>query len=164
MILSLNVIHFKNTSYQEVLVLAIIFSLSNNFFVEDFIIRLVIFIIWTNKNYQDIDRDSCRNVRRVWRYQRGNQNLYIEEEQTTQWPKEKVQTTIFSFMCMFCRSLFVLFLLTTLLYVLLRSLVICVCFVDRCLSFSPFSSGHCVAGPSSILITLWYLHSFYVKI
>ena len=29
--------------------------------------------------------------RRVWRYQRGNQNLYIEEKQTTQWPKEKVQ-------------------------------------------------------------------------
>jgi hypothetical protein len=27
----------------------------------------------------------------VWRYQRGNQNPYIEEEQTTQWPKEKVQ-------------------------------------------------------------------------
>jgi hypothetical protein len=25
------------------------------------------------------------------RYQRGNQNLYIKEEQTTQWPKEKVQ-------------------------------------------------------------------------
>ena len=30
-------------------------------------------------------------VKRVWRYQRGNQNPYIEEEQTTQWPKEKVQ-------------------------------------------------------------------------
>ena len=30
-------------------------------------------------------------VRWVWRHQRGNQNLYIEEEQTTQWPKEKVQ-------------------------------------------------------------------------
>ena len=30
-------------------------------------------------------------VRRVWRYQRGNQNPYIEEEQKTQWPKEKVQ-------------------------------------------------------------------------
>jgi hypothetical protein len=27
----------------------------------------------------------------VWRYQRGNQNPYIEEEQTTQWPKEIVQ-------------------------------------------------------------------------
>ena len=30
-------------------------------------------------------------IRRVWRYQRGNQNPYIEEEQTTQWSKEKVQ-------------------------------------------------------------------------
>jgi hypothetical protein len=30
-------------------------------------------------------------LRRVWRYQRGNQNPYIEEEQTTQWPKEKAQ-------------------------------------------------------------------------
>jgi hypothetical protein len=30
------------------------------------------------------------SFRSVWRYQRGNQNLYIEE-QTTQWPKEKVQ-------------------------------------------------------------------------
>jgi hypothetical protein len=27
-------------------------------------------------------------LRRVWRYKRGNQNPYIEEEQTTQWPKE----------------------------------------------------------------------------
>jgi hypothetical protein len=30
-------------------------------------------------------------TRRVWRYQKGNQNPYIEEEQTTQWPNEKVQ-------------------------------------------------------------------------
>jgi hypothetical protein len=30
-------------------------------------------------------------ARRVWRYQRDNHNPYIEEEQTTQWPKEKVQ-------------------------------------------------------------------------
>ena len=29
-------------------------------------------------------------LRRVWRYQRGNHNPYIEEEQTTKWPKEKV--------------------------------------------------------------------------
>jgi len=29
--------------------------------------------------------------RRVWRYQRGNQNPYIEEEQTTQWTKGKGQ-------------------------------------------------------------------------
>jgi hypothetical protein len=30
-------------------------------------------------------------VKRVWRYQRDNQNPYIEEEQTTQLPTEKVQ-------------------------------------------------------------------------
>ena len=30
-------------------------------------------------------------ARRVWRYQRGNPNPDIEEEQTTRWPKEKVQ-------------------------------------------------------------------------
>ena len=29
-------------------------------------------------------------VRRVWRYQKGNQNLYIKVELTTQWSKEKV--------------------------------------------------------------------------
>ena len=29
--------------------------------------------------------------RRVWRYQSGNQNPYIEDEQTTQWSKVKVQ-------------------------------------------------------------------------
>jgi hypothetical protein len=31
-------------------------------------------------------------LRRVWRYQRGNQASYIKEEQTKQCPKEKVQT------------------------------------------------------------------------
>jgi hypothetical protein len=30
-------------------------------------------------------------VWKVWRYHRGNQNPFVEEEQTTQWPKEKVQ-------------------------------------------------------------------------
>ena len=29
-------------------------------------------------------------IRRVCRYQRSNQNPYIEEEQTTQWPNEIV--------------------------------------------------------------------------
>ena len=38
---------------------------------------------------------SCSFLRKVWRYQRGDQNPYIEEEQTTQWPKEKGQTTIY---------------------------------------------------------------------
>ena len=31
------------------------------------------------------------NIIRIWRCQRGNQNPYIEEEHTTQWPKQKVQ-------------------------------------------------------------------------
>jgi len=34
-------------------------------------------------------------IGRVWRYQRGNQNPYIEEEQITQWSKERVKTTIY---------------------------------------------------------------------
>jgi hypothetical protein len=28
--------------------------------------------------------------------------------------------------------------------VVIRSLVLCICFVDRCLSFCPFSFDHCV--------------------
>jgi hypothetical protein len=42
------------------------------------------------------DSEKCRHLQeeilwRVWRYQRRNQNPYIEEELTTQRPKEKVQ-------------------------------------------------------------------------
>jgi hypothetical protein len=29
-----------------------------------------------------------------------------------------------------------------------RFLVLCVCFVDRCLSFNPFYFGHCVVCPT----------------
>ena len=39
------------------------------------------------------------------------------------------------------------------------SLVLCVCFVDRCLSFCRFSFGHCVVCSSSIYefwLPLWY--------
>ena len=39
------------------------------------------------QNYHGRDRV----LRRAWRYQRGNQNPYIEDEETIQWPKEKVQ-------------------------------------------------------------------------
>ena len=41
-----------------------------------------------------------------------------------------------------------------------RSLVLCVCFVDCCLSFSLFSFDHCVVCSSSIYgfwLPLWYL-------
>ena len=38
--------------------------------------------------------DTEHFLRRAWRYQRGNQNPYIEEEQLTQWQKENVQKSI----------------------------------------------------------------------
>ena len=44
-----------------------------------------------NMRTQLYDSVVPSTARRVWRYQRGNQNPYIEEERTTQWPKEKVQ-------------------------------------------------------------------------
>jgi hypothetical protein len=43
-----------------------------------------------------------------------------------------------------------------------RSLALCVCLVDRCLSFCPFSLGHCVVWSSSIYgfgLPLWYLQT-----
>ena len=43
-----------------------------------------------------------------------------------------------------------------------RSLVLCVCFVDRCLSFCNFSFSHCVVCFSSIYgfcLPLWYFQS-----
>jgi hypothetical protein len=43
-----------------------------------------------------------------------------------------------------------------------RSLVLCVCFVDRYLSFCTFSFGHCVVCSSSIYgfwLPLWYLQT-----
>ena len=43
-----------------------------------------------------------------------------------------------------------------------RSLAVCVCFVDRCLSFCTFSFGHCVVCSSSIYgfwLLLWYLQT-----
>ena len=48
-----------------------------------------------------------------------------------------------------------------------RSLVVYVCFVDRCLSFCPFSFGHCVVCFSSIYgfwLPLWYLQALLVII
>ena len=45
---------------------------------------------------------------------------------------------------------------------LTRSLVLYVCFVDRCLSFCPLSFGHCGVCPSSIYgfwLPLWYLQN-----
>jgi hypothetical protein len=47
---------------------------------------------------------------------------------------------------------------------MLWSLVLCVCFVDYCLSFCTFSFGHCVVRSSSIYrfwLPLWYLQTLH---
>ena len=44
------------------------------------------------------------------------------------------------------------------------SLLLCVCFLDRCLSFCTFSFAHCVVCPSSIYgfwLPLWYLRTLF---
>jgi len=46
-----------------------------------------------------------------------------------------------------------------------RSLALCVCFVDRCLSFCTFSFGHCVVCSSSTYgfwLPLWYLQTLLI--
>ena len=42
-----------------------------------------------------------------------------------------------------------------------RSFVLCVCFLDRCLSFCTFSFGHCVVCPSiyGFWLPLWYIQA-----
>ena len=48
-----------------------------------------------------------------------------------------------------------------------RSLALCVCFVDRCLSCCTFSFGHCVVCSSSIYgfwLPLWYLQTLLTQV
>ena len=47
-----------------------------------------------------------------------------------------------------------------------RSLVLCVCFVDHCLSFCAFSFGYCVVCSSSIYglsSPLWYIQTLLIN-
>jgi hypothetical protein len=44
-----------------------------------------------DQRLQYLHKICIKHIRWVWGYQKGNQNPYIEEEQTTKWPKEKVQ-------------------------------------------------------------------------
>jgi hypothetical protein len=48
-----------------------------------------------------------------------------------------------------------------------RSFVLCVCFIDRCLSFCTFSLDHCVVCSSSIYgfwLPLWYLQTLLIGV
>ena len=46
------------------------------------------------------------------------------------------------------------------------TLVLCVCFVDRCLSFCPFSFSHCVVCSSiyEFSLPLWYLQTLHIYV
>jgi hypothetical protein len=45
------------------------------------------------KKYKSNTQDNINVIKRIWRYQ--SSNLQFKEEQTTQWPKERGQTTIY---------------------------------------------------------------------
>ena len=54
--------------------------------------KVVIIIRISKKNRQhNGQKTKDKQPSRSRRYQSGNHNPYIKEEQTTQWPKEKVQ-------------------------------------------------------------------------
>ena len=97
-------------------------------------------------------------LRRVWRYQRGNQNPLMEEEQTTQCPREKRQTTIWkniriklmSYIVTVWDRLFMSFLWN----MYRRSIIffLCLCFfLFKCLYQARKVSGHaCILGASIV--------------
>ena len=47
-----------------------------------------------------------------------------------------------------------------------RYLVLCVCFVDRCLSFCPFSFGHCIVCPLiyGFWLPLWFFKTLLISV
>jgi hypothetical protein len=123
-------------------------------------IVLSVLLQYTDSDYPLVSFGHCvvcsSSIYRFWsdntmtkRYQRSNQNLYIEEEQTTQWPKDTkgvIRICILKknrhyndhFWSLCCLSFFNI-------QILITSLV---------------SFGHCVVCPSSIYrfwLPLWYL-------
>ena len=99
---TLPIVHFA-LNYSHLITVAVIHTLlsrNHHIVLCCFVINAIMYFEWSHVMniywYDYIRYDLFRQiklfiVRRVWRYQRGNQNLYIEEEQTTRWPREKVQ-------------------------------------------------------------------------
>jgi hypothetical protein len=80
--------------------------------------------------------------------------VYIYDKALSIYLKISKQQHIIQFVCLF---LFFLTIVATNLWIhifsvvrVTWSLVLCVCFVDRCLSFCTFSFGHCVVCSSSV--------------
>jgi hypothetical protein len=55
------------------------------------LVPLIFDLIQSNQSLPELSFLDIEVKTRVRRYQRGNLNPYIEEEQNIQWPKEKVQ-------------------------------------------------------------------------
>jgi hypothetical protein len=93
-----------------------------------------------NRFTSQVDFKRWENVqqylKRVWRYQRGNKNSH----------------NLVGFHLVFCFHGPIQLSSPPVCsgVRVTRSLVLCVCFVDHCLSFCPFSFGHCVVSSSSI--------------
>jgi hypothetical protein len=131
-------------------------------------------------------------TRKVWRYQRGNQNCKSHDGQYNDLQErfEDIKGVIRTVNNMtgntmtntdYHFDIFKLFLLVIVLpvmwftvlitpllfsnFLVCCSLVLYVCFVDRCLSFCTFSFDHCVVCSSSMYgfwLLLWYLQTFLV--
>ena len=75
-------------NYLVAIIYNLILYLNCNIFPRD----IILLYIWAHKTSLTLPLViDVRLQRSVWSYQRVNQNSYIEEEQTTQWPKEKTQ-------------------------------------------------------------------------
>ena len=81
-------------------------------------------------------------------------NIYIHTAVRDLWYRPMLQAVVFAFLFMNDQE-----------FDKYRSLVLCVCFLDPCLSFCPFSFGHCFVCPSSIYgfwLSIWYLQTLLV--
>ena len=72
-------------------VLQSISAVSNYTFINVFFKCIIACILFYNMLSTEIPYLLVKLSWRIWLYHRGNQNPYIEEEQATLWPKEKVQ-------------------------------------------------------------------------
>ena len=76
----------------------LLYSYSSKLYAQQRSTTYQFYSLWFDRTSRLIALDASTPIitpsvrlRRVWRYQSGNQIPYIEEEQTTQWLKERVQ-------------------------------------------------------------------------
>ena len=93
-------------------------------------------VFWTRQDKLDIPFHTFRSRLTRW--------VPLVEQELLILPKHIRSPPVFSGVCV------------------TRSIVFCVCFIDRCLSLCTFSCGHCIVCSSSIYrfwLPLWYLQT-----